>query len=39
MSNYVCVLCGYRYRVEKGDVENGSISLKALKKAKEENRE
>ena len=23
MSNYVCVLCGYRYRVEKGDVENG----------------
>ena len=23
MANYVCVLCGYRYRVEKGDVENG----------------
>lgn len=23
MANYVCTLCGYRYRVEKGDVENG----------------
>ncbi len=23
MANYVCVLCGYRYRVHKGDVENG----------------
>ena len=23
MANYVCVLCGYRYRVEKGDVANG----------------
>ena len=23
MAIYVCALCGYRYRVEKGDVENG----------------
>ena len=23
MANYVCVLCGYRYRAEKGDIENG----------------
>ena len=23
MTNYVCALCGYRYRVEKGDIENG----------------
>ena len=23
MTSYVCALCGYRYRVEKGDVENG----------------
>ena len=23
MTNYVCALCGYRHRVEKGDVENG----------------
>ena len=23
MANYVCVLCGYRYRVQKGDIENG----------------
>ena len=26
MANYVCVLCGYRYRVEKGDVENGIVA-------------
>ena len=23
MTNYICALCGYRYRVEKGDIENG----------------
>ena len=23
MTSYVCELCGYRYRVVKGDVENG----------------